>query len=228
MTLLPLSEIETFVRARLDEVANGDAGFVNADSLNIANAVRRCAETAIRNIHLIAPNVLLDGIRPDNNMPTCTVSNGVGTFKAPAEFMRLVSMRFNGWDIPVQTLINEDSVEYRKQRNKFLRGTPRHPVAAITHASPDNGFVIEAYTVGDHPTLADFRYVPEIKITDDKISICPKLKQSCLYAVTAEVARCFGDERRAQTFEALSRQQLNPTADDDRIYPANGEKTIES
>ena len=176
MTPLPLSEIEAFVRARLDEVANGDAGFVNADSLNIANAVRRCAMPAIRNVHLVAPNVLLDGIRTDS-MPQCSVSDGVGTFKAPAGFMRLVSLRFNGWDIPVQTLVNEDSVEYRKQKNKFLRGTPRHPVAAITHASLDSGFVIEAYTVAGSATIADFRYVPEIKITDDdNVMICPKLR----------------------------------------------------
>lgn len=227
MVPLYLSDIRSFVRAKLDEVSS-DAGFIATDNLDIAKIVEDSAVLVIRTVHLSAPNVLLDGELLANVSLTVDRDN-VGYISVPRNFMRLVSLQVNGWSRPVQTLISEDSVEYRKQQNKYLRGTLRNPVAAITHKGSDERHVIELYVCPANASVSHFRYVPEIELINNNttIMICPKLKQACLYAVTAEVMRCYNEPNKAQMFEALAQRALNPTMDNERLYPTNGEKTIE-
>lgn len=221
MVNLMLSDIESFVRAKLDELSNNnDAGFVSSDNLDIMSIIQKSVVPVIRNIHLTAPNVLLDGTIADVKV----YYNNTGYIYVPATFMRLVSLIVDGWERPVQTLIAEDSVEYRKQKNKFLCGTMRNPVAAITHISKDERIIIELYPATG--AMAHLKYVPEITLGNNAVSICPKLRQACLYAMAAEVMRCVDEMQKAQVLEALAQRFLNPLSDNERLYPTAGEKTI--
>lgn len=240
MINLQLYKIEEFVRARLDEVSHGnDAGFIDADSLNIKRAIESAAVPVIRNIHLIAPNVLLDGIQyvPKSVQTIIQDSEVCGLrINLPDNFLRLVSVKVAQWDRPTQTLVAEDSVEYRKQKNKFLRGTRHNPVAAIVHSvnGTTPGYSIELYPYNTqyNPALSlSMLYVPEILMLRSgttEFTICPKLEQACMYAITAEVARGFDMIDNARVFDALASQSLDPTADNLRLYPVAGEKVINS
>lgn len=226
MVLLPFAEITDFVRSKLDELSD-NSGFVASDNNDIAKIIDKSAVMTIRTIHLLAPNMLLDGVTMGSmNITLYAGKNGMCWFEAPSDFMRLISLNVNGWDRPVQTLVSEDSVEYRKQRNKYLRGTSRNPVAALKHGAQHQR-IIELYVCNASPSIYYFSYVPEIYASGNAVMICPKLKQACLYAVTAEVMRCLGEAQKAQTYEMLARESLNPTPDIDRLYPLNGEKVIE-
>lgn len=241
MINLQLYKIEDFVRARLDEVSHGnDAGFIDADTLNISRAIESCALTVMRNIHLAAPNVLLDGVVfAPKTIRTITQENEVCgiRFNLPDNFLRLVSVKVAQWDRPTQTLVAEDSVEYRKQKNKYLRGTRHNPVAAIVHAVNSGGavgYAIELYPYSwlyDPPMSLQMLYVPELQMLGNggtEFTICPKLEQACMYAITAEVARNFSMGDSAKMFDALAGQALDPTADGLRLYPVAGEKVINS
>ena len=227
MVLLPFAEITDFVRSKLDELSD-NSSFVASDNIDIAKIIDESAVMTIRTIHLLAPNVLLDGktLGSASGIALNAGRDEMYWFEVPSDFMRLISLKINGWDRPVQTLVAEDSVEYRKQRNKYLRGTLRNPVAVLRHGV-QNQRIIELYVCKPNPSIYDFSYVPEIYTSSNGVMICPKLKQACLYAVTAEVMRCLGEAQKAQTFEMLARESLNPTPDIDRLYPMNGEKVIE-
>ena len=228
MKNLLFSDIDSFVRSKLDELSD-DSGFVSSDNIDIVRIIRESAVNVIRNVHLMAPNVLLDGVTyGSQNITLYNGKDNMYWFEVPDNFMRLVSLKTNDWDRPVQTLISEDSVEYRRQRNKYLRGTPRNPVAAIRHGV-GNKRIIELYTITPDVTarIYDFSFVPEITSDPTGIGICPKLRQACLYSITAEVMRCLNETQRAQMYDALAAQSLNPTSDAERTYPLNGEKTIE-
>lgn len=241
MINLQLYKIEDFVRARLDEVSHGnDAGFIDADTLNISRAIESCALAAITNIHLAAPNVLLDGViyTPTSTHTIKQDSEVCGLrFAIPDTFLRLVSVKLDGWERPVQTLIAEDSVEYRKQKNKYLRGTRHNPIAAIVHSVNNGntpGYAIELYPYIQSSTASQkvqMLYVPKIEMLRSggtEFTICPMLEQACKYAITAEVARCFNMNDSARMFDALAGQALDPTADSLRLYPVAGEKVINS
>ena len=227
MINLLLSDIESFVRAKLDEVSP-DSDFIATDNLDLAKIIEAAVVPVSRTVHLTAPNVLLDGeglLTP----PNISVSDSVASFLLPSDFMRLVSVKMSGWMKSVNTVISEDSLEYRRQQNRYLRGTMRNPVAAVLHDT--NGTMrMELYISKDTPVLEQFLYVPEITVAYSNppyIRICPKLKTACLYAITAEVLRCFDQTQKAQMFDTLAQRQLNPTHEQDRLHTATGEKVIE-
>ena len=225
MEPLTYSEIEKFVRTKLDELS-GDAGFITSDSLDISKIIENSAIPVIKRIHLIAPNILLDGEDGLKKITGFTINDNVVRFFLPDNFIRLVSVKMDRWDRAVQTVITEDSVEYRKQKNKYLRGTPSNPVAALLHES-GNSMIMELYTAADGSNLNQFLYVPKIGLRENGYPICPKLREACLYAITAEVLRSFDQTNKAQMFDALAMQMLNLAHEHDRLYTPVGEKVLE-
>jgi len=145
----------------------------------------------------------------------------------PNDFMRLITLQMSDWARPIQTLVNEDSAEYRKQTNPYLRGTNTKPIGALVH---QNGIpVAELYSCTSNvATMMYGQYVPEPSLedyNDDKIvSICSPLEYPCLNQITAEVLRGIGRAQEAALYDAKAVQPFYIDPDYARLNPPVGER----
>lgn len=145
----------------------------------------------------------------------------------PIDFMRLITLQMSDWDRPIQTLVNEDSAEYRKQRNRYLRGTNTKPIGALVH---QNGIAMaELYSCSSNMATMMFgQYVPEpaaYTYNGDKyVSICEPLKYPCLNQITAHVLRGIGRAQEAALYDRMAVQPFYIDPDYARLNPPVGER----
>lgn len=145
----------------------------------------------------------------------------------PQDFLRLVTLQMSDWSRPIQTLINEDSAEYRKQSNRFFRGTNVKPVGALVH---QNGFaMLELYSCSSNVSTMLFgQYVPEPKKTFDgkdyHTMICEPLRYPCLNQITAHVLRGIGRAQEAALYDRMAVQPFYIDPDYARLNPPVGER----
>lgn len=59
-----------------------------------------------------------------------------------AEFVRLISLQMEDWDLPVTEAFYSDDARYKQQSNHILRGTPKRPIVFIC----DGGKTLEFYS----------------------------------------------------------------------------------
>jgi hypothetical protein len=149
----------------------------------------------------------------------------------PRDFMRLVSLQMSDWERPIQTLFNEDSAEYHKQQNKFLRGTPKRPVGILLRHSGDELPLLELYSCQSNTAiLANSRYVPEPAIKTSAsgsykyVNVCEPLYYPCLNQITAEVLRSIGDTQGAVVYDQLAVKPFYIDPDYARANPVTGER----
>lgn len=145
----------------------------------------------------------------------------------PDDFLRLVTLQMSDWNRPIQTLVNEDSAEYRKQTNRYLRGTNTKPIGALVH---QNGVpVAELYScVTNMATIMFGQYVPEPVLYtyngDQYVSICEPLKFPCLNQITANVLRGIGRVQEAALYDRMAVQPFYIDPDYARLNPPVGER----
>lgn len=147
----------------------------------------------------------------------------------PKDFMRLVSLKMVDWDRPIQTLVNEDSAEYHKQRNKYLMGTPRRPIGALVRR--DGGATMELYSCSSNSASLDYgTYIPEpalpVPIIDNSsIWIAgDAMRYPCLNQITANVLRSLGEFQKAALYESMAVQPFYIDPDYARLNPVNSER----
>lgn len=145
----------------------------------------------------------------------------------PQDFLRLVTLQMSDWDRPIQTLVNEDSAEYRKQRNRYLRGTNTKPIGALVH---QNGIAMaELYSCTSNVATMMFgQYIPEPYVLtyngDKYTSICEPLKYPCLNQITAHVLRSIGRVQEAAQYDRMAVQPFYIDPDYARLNPPVGER----
>ncbi len=146
----------------------------------------------------------------------------------PSDFLRLVTLQMSDWDRPIQTLVNEDSAEYHKQRNRYLRGTNTKPIGALVH---QNGIAMaELYSCTSNVATMMFgQYVPEPYVLtayngDKYTSICAPLKYPCLNQITAHVLRGIGKTQEAAQYDRMAVQPFYIDPDYARLNPPVGER----
>ena len=145
----------------------------------------------------------------------------------PSDFLRLVTLQMSDWDRPIQTLVNEDSAEYHKQRNRYLRGTNTKPIGALVH---QNGIAMaELYSCTSNVATMMFgQYVPEPYVLtyngDKYTSICAPLKCPCLNQITAHVLRGIGKTQEAAQYDRMAVQPFYIDPDYARLNPPVGER----
>ena len=145
----------------------------------------------------------------------------------PSDFLRLVTLQMSDWDRPIQTLVNEDSAEYRKQRNRYLRGTNTKPIGALVH---QNGIAMaELYSCTSNVATMMFgQYIPEPYVLtyngDKYTSICEPLKYPCLNQITAHVLRSIGRVQEAAQYDRMAVQPFYIDPDYARLNPPVGER----
>lgn len=152
--------------------------------------------------------------------------NGVYMYEmeVPYNFLRLVSLRMSDWHRAIQTLINEDSVEYHRQNNKYLRGTPDKPVGVLLRRAGKT--VIALYTSTSDSEFLDYGYyIPEPVIDEnDNVWISPTLKYPCLNQIVADTLRSLGEFQKASLFDNKAVQPFYIDPDYARLNPPCGER----
>lgn len=157
-------------------------------------------------------------------------ANGVFKYvmKLPDDFLRLITLQMSDWSRPIQTLINEDSAEYRKQQNKYLRGTWERPIGAIVHRMPYGDFLELYCCKSNAATLRYGQYVPEPRVVNtplgEMVPICSPLKYPCLNQITAHVLRGIGRAQEAALYDRMAVQPFYIDPDYSRLNPPVGER----
>lgn len=147
----------------------------------------------------------------------------------PSDFLRLITLQMSDWERPIQTLINEDSAEYRKQTNRYLRGTNTKPVGVLVHQSGMP--FLELYSCTSNvEQLMYGQYVPEpmkftqTGTTNDYVKICQPLRDPCLNQITANVLRSIGRANEAALYDRMAVQPFYVDPDYARLNPPIGER----
>lgn len=145
----------------------------------------------------------------------------------PGDFLRLITLQMSDWERPIQTLVNEDSAEYRKQTNRYLRGTNTKPVGALVHQS---GYpFLELYSCTSNVEVMMYgQYVPEpTKFGNGDtayVKICEPLRYPCLNQITANVLRGIGRAQEAALYDRMAVQPFYIDPDYARLNPPIGER----
>lgn len=145
----------------------------------------------------------------------------------PGDFLRLITLQMSDWERPIQTVVNEDSAEYRKQTNRYLRGTNTKPVGALVHQS---GYpFLELYSCTTNVEVMMYgQYVPEpMKFGDGEnayVKICEPLRYPCLNQITANVLRGIGRAQEAALYDRMAVQPFYIDPDYARLNPPIGER----
>lgn len=156
--------------------------------------------------------------------------NGIFKYvmRLPEYFLRLITLQMSDWDRPIQTLVNEDSAEYRKQTNKYLRGTWERPIGAIVHRLPYGDFMELYCCKSTAATLRYGQYVPEPRIVNttlgDLVYICSPLEYPCKDQIVAEVLRGLGKIQEAALYDQKAVQPFRIDPDWARLNPPTGER----
>ena len=145
----------------------------------------------------------------------------------PGDFLRLITLQMSDWERPIQTVVNEDSAEYRKQTNRYLRGTNTKPVGALVHQS---GYpFLELYSCTSNVEVMMYgQYVPEPRKFGDGdgayVKICEPLRYPCLNQITANVLRSIGRAQEAALYDRMAVQPFYIDPDYARLNPPIGER----
>lgn len=145
----------------------------------------------------------------------------------PGNFLRLITLQMSDWERPIQTVVNEDSAEYRKQTNRYLRGTNTKPVGALVHQS---GYpFLELYSCTSNVEVMMYgQYIPEpMKFGNGDtayVKICEPLRYPCLNQITANVLRSIGRAQEAALYDRMAVQPFYIDPDYARLNPPIGER----
>lgn len=224
MKKLRRSEICSKVLAFLDELGENDAAFIlsDKDASELATIIGEVTPLSVRNVHLNAPNYLLDGETQfvEKFDPSATPSAGryaiADTLKVtiglPKDFLRLVSVKMSSWMAPITGAITEDMPEYRMQANEYMRGTATKPVCAYVRISDElPGLELYSAKAADD-SVSNLTILREptwgraeaVSTTEDSIAICSRLVDSVIAQITGQTLLALGEDQRAQTFLSLS------------------------
>lgn len=280
MEKLYFSDINDYVKSRLDELSNNDDALLVSGSNaveDLEKEIERAVVPSVRKIHLDAPNILLkDGLdmvglnemyvkiddgdgelriepsalnfpweggsmdtlvftesewrtdAPSGNDPNYMVGDFVCLLEIPMDFLRLITLKLSCWKRPIQTFIGEDSVEYRKQQNRFLRGTTSRPVGVLTHGVSGRP-VAELFTSSSNAAnQVSGQYYPEPKPSKDShgefVLVCQPLKYPCLDQITATVLRMLARHKEADAYERLAALPFRIDPDWAKMNPPTSER----
>ena len=178
----------------------------DSDTLSQAELIESKIVDAARIILSDAPEDMVEGTLCTNSV-TWTDSNGyyVGEMVLPADMLRILSVKADGWNRPAEIISDSDDA-YKYQNCKYgVRGNPERPIAAIVHTA--KGKSIELYTSKKQDATLAFIYVKVPSITtEQKISLPSVLKDSILYMAGYLTCVSLGDTDTASKFIEVARK----------------------
>lgn len=201
MLRVAVNELVKEVRITLDENAEQGAYLQgNADNLELDEIIRSKLPEAARYVTEQSP---LEQLEPIEMPAEVTVAEGGGFIALPEDFLRLVSLKMEGWNRSVTLLAGEDSDIGIMQRNRFVRGTRTKPVGVLIH-DPYGNKTIEYFGKADRVEKA--LYMPEPKIVKeegtDVLPISRLLRKDIVRRTAGLVLQSRGEAELASVFLA--------------------------
>ena len=178
------------VLARMDEVSHADSVDIVPDP-----TISMLLDDGIDTFLLMVPNHLIkDHIFDFIGNPTNAIDHYTGTIDLPEDYLKLVIFKMHTWKRPVTKAIYPDDPDYKLQSNKYLRGTPDRPVAAIRVNPVTGSQMIEYYstTSNDHSVTEALCVT---KTTPEELQ--DNLTDAFTWYVAATAYGTMGDERGA-------------------------------
>ncbi|MDR3142105.1 MAG: hypothetical protein LBU37_10320 [Tannerellaceae bacterium] len=136
---------------------------------------------------------------------TVNADDGCTTAVLPADFIRLVAVRLEGWKREVQSVFPYGSEEYKKQHNAITRSGVNKPVCVF--ANSQNNDTIECFPSGD---ILYFRYVANLsEINDNELGkLGDELFESICYMCAYLVYSIFENPGTADRMKTIAIEML--------------------
>jgi hypothetical protein len=215
---VPVSDLVSDVRVTLDENSH-QSEYLDSDSdnLELNEIIRLKLPDAVRVIHEMAPNRLVDGIPyAIEESVQFKRTDGSGYIRVPDDFLRLVLFDMRSWRMPVYTALNDNSDEYAQQKNVFTRGSASKPVCALTQDHEGNR-ILEYYCAGlmndgthnlrDHK-IRRMLYLPIPVVADNTVRISAGLRVPIVNYCAGLTLMSRGDPQRAELFINVSKSSF--------------------
>lgn len=206
-----LEELKRAVRVALDENDTSAtlAALGDVDTLSLDELIESKLVPAVLVVHRDAQRQLLDAGMPfvGEIRWESAVGIGRGEMALPEDFLRLVSFRMSDWRRDVTEAIYEDDPRYDLQLSAFagVRGCPEKPVVAIIQTGQGLALEIYSCTAGDSVRVDRASYLPRPKISDGKLSICPRLYEAVIHYAGFLTALALGNEAQAKALLETSK-----------------------
>ena len=212
---MTVGDIIKAVRWCYDEEQMNGADFSNAsadDNTYMNKIIKSKIGDAVRWVCLYSPAELLGGtdsgsstgIMVDSTMtPTAISGRDGGKLTMPADFIKLVRVRVDGWHRAVAVPISEASEEYLWLYDENgAKATADRPMAAMIEKATKE---IEVWPTG---TSASLTYIanPNISITADSsdstnLALPPKAKTAFIYYLAFLTLSAYEDSRATRMLE---------------------------
>lgn len=199
MTWVSLDDLVAEVRVTLDENAVQSSYLgANADNLELDGIIRAKLPEAARDVTEAAGVELLE---PIQMATTVTTRDGGGVLSVPDDFLRLVSLRMEGWNRSVTVAAAEGSDIDRMQRNKYVRGTSTKPVCVLSHDASGKK-VLEYFGASGAVEKALYMPLPQVKTRDgvEKLGISVLLRQAIVRRAAGLTLMSRGETESASAY----------------------------
>ena len=152
------ADVKKAIKAKLEELSpfsepSALLAVANNDVKPIDSYIEETMDSAFDKVLLLSPlHLIKDTVK--SLLTTVTLTDGVGTVAAPADYLRLHTVFYPEWRRPVHVCIGESNPLYLLQRNPNTRGKYEKPVVAI------NNNTFEIYSL---KAISDgtFKYIPK-------------------------------------------------------------------
>lgn len=199
MLRVAVNELIAEVRVTLDENASQSAYIqANRDNLELDEIIRAKLVEAARDI---TETGSVDSLEPEP-MTTVVSANGHGgTLSVPEDFLRLVSLKMEGWDRSVTVVAGEGSDIELMQRNPYTRGTGTKPVCAYSRDANGNK-VIEYFGASDKVEKVLYMPIPNYEMSGgtEVLGISRLLRQAIVRRTAGLVLLSRGETELAAQF----------------------------
>ena len=222
MIPLTVQEAIDFVRLSIDEISLNDAsfdGYADTDSGDLDEIIKGKMAEAVRFAHMggqvsiIGPDALF--MDEDEIKKNCKVSGDEMDVVEIAfkDILRLVRLKMKDSKVAVTAWHDEDSAMGHRQHDKYAKGTFQRPVAinafgkehatlryySLRTSAPEDADILE---------IVDYvSYLPEPKMENGSIAICPGLRTAILNYLTGLVLLVFKDQH-AENFFNLAKTHM--------------------
>lgn len=198
MTHLSEVEIVSLVRRTLNEAQINESEFYSgADETEIDNLIKSRILEALQFVNSTADSSILEPDKVDTSVSsTRKVGDWICGIVLTPDFLRVRSIRVEGWTKALTEVIYDDDAAYQMQSDPLACGTPDNPIA---YASEDLAGMktIELYTLpsADSRIRVEYMVVPsKVSDTDGGIDVSDRVKDSYVYYLSFLVLTVLNDQ----------------------------------
>lgn len=204
MTHLTGADIVSRVRRTINEARVNDSEFyTGADESELDSIIAAHVLEALNFVHGTADPDLLDAGETATHV-TGTRELGsyfVGVVAVPG-YLRLKSLRVQGWSKALTEMQSDEEDEYAKQSDPYACGTPERPAAFLSVNLENGERQIELYSLPKIDSSVRVEYMTFVEDTgaDDGIDVSAKLEDAYIYYLSGLVLTVLNDQHADDMF----------------------------